>query len=157
MNFLPFRIGTGHLKQKSHINILLLTVIYHLLQDSQIESQPKITLFSGDEDSTSADDTESSLREESSEPIQSPPAEIPNTTPKNQSQPRRICESGALKRKAETFSNVNVFNNALDRLDKISNSASLPVDDEFDLFGKQIACQLKQLPLHKALHIQQQF
>lgn len=45
----------------------------------------------------------------------------------------------------------------MDRLEKISESVNLPVEDEFDLFGKHIACQLRQLPLHKALHIQQQF
>lgn len=40
---------------------------------------------------------------------------------------------------------------AIDKLQNISDQCQEPEDDEFDLFCKSLACQLKKMPLERAL------
>lgn len=81
-----------------------------------------------------------------SEPI------IPKSTPTSSQFPPRRSQ----KRKAMTNNDdISAINNAIHKLDKLSQQNQNATGDEFDAFAQLIAIQLRQLPLLNALSCQE--
>lgn len=66
-----------------------------------------------------------------------------------------LLKGKSKRRKIIDVSNTPGFDKALSKFEHISKNAKS--EDEFETFDKHIANQLRQLPLHKALQMQQTF
>lgn len=56
--------------------------------------------------------------------------------------------------KRERNNEMKNIDNAIAKLNEITKCAAIDVEDEFSVFGKSIACQLRQLSLQGALEVQ---
>jgi hypothetical protein len=68
-------------------------------------------------------------------------------------QQKKMTRNRGMKRPVASC--LQDVNSAIEKLRKISDDCKTQ-EDEFDLFGKSLAVQLKKMPLHRALICQQQ-
>ncbi|XP_071056983.1 uncharacterized protein [Onthophagus taurus] len=83
--------------------------------------------------------------------------ETANQSTKKQSKTTNVfCVPLSRKRKISGNENISTICAAIDKLDEVVQRNKSNVDDEFDIFAKYIAVQLKQMPLYDAIICQEQ-
>ncbi|GLV40945.1 hypothetical protein CBL_08519 [Carabus blaptoides fortunei] len=77
------------------------------------------------------------------------------STPK-QSRTTNIFRATHSRKRKMVDDNISIISAAIDKLDKVVQSYNNEAEDEFNIFAKHVAVQLKQLPLYDAIICQEQ-
>ena len=78
----------------------------------------------------------------------------PSTTKKSKT--THVFRAPQSRKRKMVNCNISTISAAIDKLDKVVQSYNNETNDEFDIFAKHVAVQLKQMPLYDAIICQEQ-